>query len=180
MALICRWARGQRLGFACLSDEDGDSLAGEAVEPGEGCYGYAGLVEAEKGGGTGHRGLVPLPVLDISLVLHGSRVSQPNWVSMPVDNGGERVYDMCVAVDTGPRTRGAGSMTNPTIVKHPRSGERYIYEETIIPGGLVYRAAGPLLWRESPDHEEMRDWLDNQGHDAYDTGDWLTKELAQG
>jgi len=71
-------------------------------------------------------------------------------------------------------------MTTPTIVKHPRSGERYIYEETVIPGGLVYRAAGPLLWRESPDHEEMRDWLDNQGHDAYDTGEWLAQELAQG
>ena len=65
------------------------------------------------------------------------------------------------------------------IVTHPRSGERYILEATELSGATVYRAAGPLADMECPGDDEMGDWLDNQGQDAYDDGEWLVVALQR-
>jgi hypothetical protein len=64
------------------------------------------------------------------------------------------------------------------IVHHSPSGERYILETTETPGGNVYRAAGPLHHSENPSDDEMQAWLDNQGQDAYNDGEWLSREMT--
>lgn len=64
------------------------------------------------------------------------------------------------------------------IVRHPRSGERFIFEERRTPFGTVYRAAGPVHWTVNLTQGEMEDHLDNLSTEAYADGEWLARELG--
>jgi hypothetical protein len=50
------------------------------------------------------------------------------------------------------------------------SGDEFIVERDAY--GAVTRAAGPLHYSDQPSADDMRDWLDNQGDDAYEDGRW--------